>query len=416
MGMHTVDFAAHNLIKRLNLSTRAEIHRPWPAVSEEQGGNPQVEQLDKWPTQFISQPDRNQINSDDLVLSWGDFQLGRDYQLQSSKRYQKILKNRGIHISASQALDWCYEYFMLQDVLKNNDVSVASFGTTLFQNNMRDWCEPRYKSAIDRYFQNCSFAKFRDPYSAWCASKILDVDPQSLWGVDSALLNTPEELLGIKNTGYAEQLPKGMIGVYLGRSSRNFSKFRLGTMVKQLSNSLGSPLFWLPWNRFTGGRLFARRPRLLNSPFINFKSIPAEDPVCAGDIFQLFSSFRLVVTDTYHVAINAMCLGVPVLCIYEPSPESNRDANIGYRHAARDKRVLLFTSTNQSDLLMPSTDLTNTKRRTDKVKHIVDLIDNTQALETWRGWLDQERTKHRQQLDALISKEMGLVSSQNESH
>ena len=405
--MQTVDFAAHNLIQRLGIDSRAQIHRPWPALMKAMGGNPKLESLDSWPTNFQTDSTRQTIQNGDLLLTWGDFQLGHDYQTQSAKRYRQIQAQHGNRVSEEEALDWSFDYFLLKSALEK-EIDTACFGTTLFQNSMRDWAHSRYRNAIENYFDSCVFAKFRDPYSSWSHSKLTNTSDQGNWGIDCALLNTREELLSIPATDVTSNLTRGGIGVYLGRSSKRFSKLRFAKFLRLISKKFEAPLHWIPWNQFTGGKLFSKRPRLLNSPLVNIESFPKNHEVKAGDIFHLLDSLKLVVTDTYHVAINAMTMRIPVLCIYEPSPKRSRDANMGFRESWRDKRALLFTSTNQSDFLMSANDLASNHYCEKKVEHLVSITSDQATMKNWKQWLDLELETQRTQLETMIRSRLNL--------
>ena len=267
-GMQTVDFAAHNLIKRLGLEQKAEIHRPWPALSPELGGDPQTETFDRWPTEFTTSIDRGQIKDGDLVLTWGDFQLGHDYQIQSAKRYSNIQKQLGRVTDSDQAMDWALDYFLMRKAL-DKKITLGCFGTTLFQNSVSDWVSEPYRGSLETYLSSCSFMKFRDPYSSWSISRMMNQENQSLWGVDCALLNTREELLSLPRSEAGCLIEPGSVGVYFGRSSKKFSYLALGKFLKKASKVFEADLDWIPWNQFSGGKLFARRPRLLSKPMVN---------------------------------------------------------------------------------------------------------------------------------------------------
>ena len=406
-GMQTVDFAAHNLLQRLGLGDRGKLLHPWKPLDVAAGGDPDLLELDKWPCEFeIS--DESTAQSGDLVLSWGDFQLGYDYQIQSAKRYQQIKGYAGETVSSKDAIDWCYKTFLMENRLENTGIDVGSFGTTLFQNGMADWCDERYRPAIDRYLSQAKILGFRDPYSAWSSARFRDASSGAFWGSDAAFLNSPEELSTVEASGYSDQISSNTIGLYIGRSTRNTSVWGLSRLVKKMSKRLGCGQIWIPWNRFSGGRLFKRIPRSLNWFLPSLTRIPAEEKIMAGDILQTMAKCRLIVTDTYHVAVNAICLGIPVLCIYEASPASERDANMGYRKSWRDKRALLFTSTNQSDLLMCSDDLKSVKHTNAKIEHVASLVDNTQVLQNWRDWISKERDRNRETLESRLRELLGL--------
>lgn len=406
--MRTVDFAAHNLIERLGLQDRAELRSPWKPIDTRLGGDKATERFDVWPSVHQIVDGHATLEPGDLVLSWGDFQLGFDYLAQSAQRYREVSLGTGRSLSGKDPLDWSYQYFLLQGILGRKGIGVASFGTTLFQNTMTDWANERYYSAISQYLDACEFALFRDPYSAWVAGQITGQPRERHWGIDAAILNEACDFDVLPSSSAWEQVPSGAVGVFLGRSTRSLSKWAFAKLAKQMSKRLGCSLWWLPWNYFSGSRLFRKRSRIVQKPLLDIEELPADADLFSGDIIRMLGRCQLVLTDTYHVAINAMALGIPAFCIYEPNPAAERNANMGYRHAMRDKRQLLYASTNQTDLLMTAEDVAVRRERERRVDHLVALLENTAAIDHWKRWLHSERSHIRNRLDGEISKLLGI--------
>ena len=400
-GMQTVDYAAHNLMSRLGLSKeQAIITHPWRHLQRDVCSNRASEEFDKWPMVYQETWGDLSPRKDDLVLVWGDFQLGLDYQVQSARRFQSISRKRGVGVTDGEAIDWAYRAFLLEDILADNNVNVATYGTTLFQNGMCDWTDSRYVNAVSNVLSRSIFSKFRDPYSAWVADRLTGHLGENHWGIDAAFLNSPSELLDLPTLQSPAHRHSSTVGVYFGRSTANLKISKVSLFVRQLARIISADCMWIPWDHFSGGNLFGGFLRQFRRYCSGIKEIA--EPFMSGDILHSLSSCRIVVTDTYHVAVNCMCLGTPVVCIYEPTPRELRNANMGYRESWRDKRALLYLSTNQADMLVPSGDLNCRRMRLRKVEHIASLIRDNSAIEFWRDWVSQERSLQRDWLDSQL--------------
>jgi hypothetical protein len=81
----------------------------------------------------------------------------------------------------------------------------------------------------------------------------------------------------------------------------------------------------------------------------------------------------LVVTDTYHVAINAWRVGTPAICIVD-RPRSSWSVNSGELDGRRDKREDLYSQLDALGLLVAGTgSLRNLDHEVDRVRaHLAD--------------------------------------------
>jgi hypothetical protein len=68
-----------------------------------------------------------------------------------------------------------------------------------------------------------------------------------------------------------------------------------------------------------------------------------EDPPLVGDVLARLGRYAFVVTDTYHVCLNAWRAGVPAICIGDalPNPQGY-DVSTGWYGAWRDKRHVFY--------------------------------------------------------------------------
>lgn len=386
LGMNTVDFAIENIVKENNLEDVVEINRPWNSYIPDDSGNIPKHSKNDWHFENIVYNDFRLLDEDNLpkaVFYWGDFQHGLDFQLQTTKRLKKVAvkSNWEISITEEKLLEMTKSYFLLNDFYKKKELpfKVAMYGVTLFQNGLNDYLDKEYFENLKWLYQNAIFSKSRESYSANMISFLREDYNNSYLGVDCALLNTKEELLGLPQK-FPQEFKKfdGNIGVFFGRSTKSLSKLKLLKFINGTSKKMKKEVVKIPWNFFSGGLLAdnlgifshgIKRHHKLNGADFNL-----------GDIFKGMSELSLIITDTYHVAINAIVLDIPVVCIYEPSPQQDRNANMGYRIAWRDKRALLFQTNNLSDFLISSEDLKSSIIRDEKIENIISLIKQKECL------------------------------------
>ena len=382
LGMNTVDFAIENIVKKNNLEDYVSINRPWESYF--------LDANNKYPNHKardfeLTNTHYNNFNLFDIekkpkaIMYWGDFQHGLDFQIQTSKRLKNVAKQKKIFegLTEDEFLQKTKEYFLLNKNFKENNLpfDVAMYGVTLFQNGLNDYLNEEYFENLKWLYKNSIFSKSRESYSANTISFLKNNYKDSFLGVDCALLNTKDELLSLTQNEPKEfGAFNNNIGVFFGRSTKSLSKIKLLKFLNKISKKTGKDLVRLPWNYFSGG-LLGDNLGVYTKGLRNYHSLKGIE-FTAGDIFKGMSNLSLIITDTYHVAINAIALNIPVVCLYEPSPQIKRDANMGHRYAWRDKRALLFQTNNMSDFLVSSEDLKREDIRNEKIDNIISLINN----------------------------------------
>ena len=375
LGMNTVDLAIHSIAKQNNLLKKIELCRPWPSYYQNQTGkNSHREDLDTWPMRFsYGMNIFDSIEDMEGILYWGDFQHGRDYINQTARRLQTYCKDSGEQRDLESCIDDCRKYFLLKGIPIEN-LKLAVYGSTLFQNQVTDYADSSYCNHLDRIYKHASFIKLREPYSATKVAQIRGDFNGSYFGVDCALLNRKEELLSLPQLKPSElSTYDGNIGVYLGRYTKDFPIYYFSKFLSKISTELKADLVRIHWDRTSGGLLGkeSRKQRLL-LPKIH--SIPSSTDMTPGDVLKSMSQCQLIITDTYHTALNAWALEIPCICLYEPSPASERNANMGFHTGWRDKRALIYLTHDMADFLIPSTDLLSSKWRNDRAEHISELV------------------------------------------
>lgn len=386
LGMNTVDLAIENIVKENKLTDSVEINRPWNSyVKDESGNYPKYMDRD-FLNKNIHYNNLRLINDNELpsaVFYWGDFQHGLDYQLQTSKRLKKISSKYNLDTSSTQTewLQKAKDYFLLNNYFKKGELpfKVAMYGVTLFQNGLNDYLDKEYLENLKWLYSKAVFAKSREAYSANAIAMLREDFEQSFLGVDCALLNTKEELVNLpRNNPLPFNDFEGNIGISFGRSTKQLSKLNLLKFINGLSKKLKKDTINIPWSYFSGG-LLGNNLGLFTRGLRNYHSLKNIE-FTAGDILYGMSKLSLIVTDTYHVAINAIALDIPVICIYEASPHSERNANMGYRYAWRDKRALLYMTNNMTDFLICSEDLNSSNIRKEKIENIINLLEKNSRM------------------------------------
>jgi len=411
LGMNTVDFAIENIIKENKLEDFVSVNRPWksyfPNAKNEYPAHMErdFELGDIHYNNFNLLDDENELPK--AVLYWGDFQHGLDYQVQTVNRIKKIAAKKGWFkdLNNAQLLEKSKDYFLLNKFFKKDELpfDVAMYGVTLFQNGLKDYLNEEYFENLKWLYKNSIFSKSRESYSANTISLLKNNYQDSFLGVDCALLNTKEELLSL-----TQKEPKEFdcfndnIGVFFGRSTKSLSKIKLLKFINGIAKKSGKDLVRLPWNYFSGG-LLGDNLGIYSKGLRNYYSLKGVE-FTAGDILKGMSNLSFIITDTYHVAINAIALNIPVVCIYEPSPLIKRDANMGYRTAWRDKRALLFQTNNMSDFLISSEDLKNNEIRNEKIDNIIKLMNNNRLSKVLYANLHSIAKNDRKTISELLIK------------
>ena len=410
LGMNTVDLAAYSILKERGLLNQVELTRPWGAYnSKAKGYNSKIELTDRWPMKFNYPPELTELKPAENVLYWGDFQHGWDYQQQSAQRLLTLAKIKGRETTLEECYHWCRRYFMLEgDPYLRTGSRVGAYGGTFFQNRLSDYQDTRYLAQLTKLYKAAAFVRVRDPYSAWKVNCLRDEFDKQFLAPDAAMLNTVEEISSLDQASPKELSQfDGAIGLYFGRSTKSFPWIGTALFINRLKANLGAGAVWVPWDRHSGG-LFDTHDLRLSwlSPGI-IKINPSVE-MTPGDTLNSIRRLQLVITDTYHLAINCLIQGIPAICIHEPSPSCTRNANIGYREAARDKRSLLYMAHDLVELLVPSSDLESRKFRNHRADAIASLVKSKTEIKGSLNSLRQYAQYHRASIGDYIKDASGV--------
>lgn len=233
----------------------------------------------------------------DLIVYWGDFVHAWSY-------WEADLLGRmitqGLVDDRSEALDLAYRLLLLEGASDELIGRVVVFGGTLITNKADQLADVRYRTALDRLLEHAHGVFFRDSLSASYAAQLRENHPTQ--GSDCALLLPDSRPLIEK---------PGEIGVYFGRTNWIAQSLLFARLVAKFSNRKAR---WLPW-------LPSLKRRAMIAKLGGFM-IDRGKP-SADELLTRVKACDAIVTDTYHLCVNAWRMGVPAICIGHGAERNN---------------------------------------------------------------------------------------------
>jgi hypothetical protein len=165
--------------------------------------------------------------------------------------------------------------------------------------------DKQYYDSFTQFFSQISAVYFRDAISAARISPLRG--NEASLGCDCALLLQNDDLKQIKNFTPAKE-QKG-VGVFFGRSP---AKGRMMIFSRLIARELGEKCHWLQWFAWGWGG-----PRKERWPYMVFGFIIRAKDEDTGELLSKLSGYKYIITDTYHLCINAWRMGIPAICIGE---------------------------------------------------------------------------------------------------
>jgi hypothetical protein len=334
------------------------------------------------------------------VIYWGDFMHMAVYQAQTAD----VLSRRIGLCSLEQAADMVAQTQLLRG--RSEDVlgRVLSYGSTLSMNTWRDYASG-YGRDLEHFMRNVKYAWLRDPYSAQVVRSIRGQERGAAQGLDAAFLLHD----GLHRGGNG-------LGVFIGRSG--VQPTVVARFGRRLSARLGMHARWIPWGGapafwpVDSRRSFRAvwpalehedheptRTDLLRTTVAAVRGVPKPAPARSDihDLIYGLSDFDVVLTDTYHLAINSWAQGVPAVCLVDRGG-SGWSVNSGEPNMRRDKRVDLYS---QLDALGLVVDLSELGGRTaQEAIRIAELLENTELIAVVTARIAEQR---RQSLESVVA-------------
>lgn len=303
-GMATVDLAAYAIIPTLVPDTNVTFYS-YGKVGE------YAYQEGELPFHYVDLTDRPEeyLNSD-LIIFWGDFIHSRSYWEKDRGDWDKAATSGSLEKRREEYGKYIFLSTLSEEALKKAII----FGSTIITNSAGDMLDDFYRSNMERLLEHAGGVFFRDALSAAKASPYRGL--QASLACDCALLLEEDHHRDLP--GYVKPSERSGVGVYFGRTG---SRLSMLCFAKVLARQLGEKDSWIPW-------LHTRRRWRLIARLFGYEV--AETDVAPGVLLTQLGGYSYIVTDTYHLCVNAWRLGIPAVCIGKGSAVSE--------HSLADKK------------------------------------------------------------------------------
>jgi hypothetical protein len=393
-GMHTVDLAMQGIRRRLQTAAKVRF-----LVLYEPGGHSEpVSNLEQHMGLGVNYEPMlgklDELHRSDAILYWGDFLHACRYR----RTVMDILRARGLARGHQEAAQLVGQYLFLTDADPRVLARTLIFGQTLIFNRQADYLEDAtYNRQIERLIGGVRRVWMREVYSAQKAARIrCDVQRSNL-GVDCALLLCDQDVGQLPTTAWLanRQSSAAEVGVFFGRSSGKVKL--LGRFAAELCARLDAKAEWLPWGH---KGTFDDLGRSIRRGFRRMQWFDDPQPPTLGDLLARLRQYTLVITDTYHLCLNAWRLGVPAVCIM---PAVNQDAwsvSSGKAFAWRDKRQVFYAMYDAMDYCVYAEEIMDRRWRHRRTYQLATLLRSPQVAAA----VAQQIRKHSEAVaDDLVS-------------
>jgi hypothetical protein len=309
--MATVDLAAISVIRRIAPDAEITLYAYGkPTQLSYQPGD--------LPYQYLNVEEHtDKYLSSDVFVFWGDFTHARCYWTIDRACPHATLGN----VSEVEAAKWNAEqfvrasqYIFLTTLPQSRLKKVVVFGSTIITNEAADMLDPVYYQHYRRFFMHAGAVYFRDALSAAKVSPLRG--SEATLACDCAFLLRKDDLKRL--SGFHEAAGRKGIGVFFGRSH---TKTKMMMFSRVVASHLGEECSWLPWFKwYPSGRSYQ-----LKSWALGFKLWP--DDVDSGVLLSSLSGCKYIITDTYHLCVNAWRMGIPAICIGEGAGHAHTSLN-----------------------------------------------------------------------------------------
>jgi hypothetical protein len=264
-------------------------------------------------------------------------------------------------------------------------------------NRIGDYASGQYSENLKNLLARVRNVWMRDPFSALRVGHLTGDYENTCIGMDCSVLLRNGDLEVLKrNHSQGKELGKGKIGVFFHRNSKNLAKqFRF---ARKLALSVGLKAQWLPW------RMDQRIGSKKRWSFPSLETVFSETGPSEGDLFDLLANYEFVITDTYHVCVNAWRLGTPAICIGEYLTENEWDVSCGPAHAWRDKRWIFYSMIEALDYYVHAHELTSSKQSGKRVGQLVAALNKKDNIRLITHFIHSQRNHLEMQLAEAITR------------
>lgn len=313
-GMKTVDLSWDIFLKKNNLNKE---YKRFSIRLEEQ--NIKVSNNLELKYNSYLDFDLKNLTDQDSIVFWGDFIHAHNYlkdglfklTRKSKKDIRKYLpsffrKKEEFSFEKQNYFVEVCNFYLLKGIENKHWNKTLSFGTTLVGDSIFD-IDDDYHEMLNNFVQNVDYIKTRDLYSALQIAHEKKEYKKSYLGVDAALLNSYDDYKSFLDIPTAKISNQKYIVAHFARTKISINESL--EFANKFGKSLNMDLHWLPWLRSLNDKKYKN----LNSNFRN-----SIRDICDEDYSNLIHNLKnasLVITDTYHLALIAWRLRVPVVCL-----------------------------------------------------------------------------------------------------
>lgn len=376
-GMATVDLAFESVLNHLDSPVTANwycLHGPAdrPIHRSMRNGTglpfrfrPLLDELD-------------QVYNHDAIVFWGDFMHTRHYIEQDEISRLCVLNAEPDRKKARQLL---HRALLFRDAPDDTFSRVVLYGGTIMHNSQADYADEEYYSSFRRFMAQCRYVWLRDPLSAAKASHLRTEEDSTRFGADAALLLHGRELAPLPVTGWSEEITAGSkVGVFVGKRTTIPPWF--STFCRRLADHFSVKLEWLPWP-------LAEPPKDLNIP-------SRGNEFTFGDLLASLPKYRFIISDTYHLCLNAWRSGTPAVCIGSPQP----GRSFGDFLSLNDlKKHVFYVSYDATDLYVSTLDDFDDQREA-QFKRILQVLEH--GAESIAHRINQHAERSRKSLTSTL--------------
>ncbi len=385
-GMHSVDLAAYSFFKKHEFSEEIQInfyvlHEPELRLKEFLD-----HQLPFKYETFLNKLD--QLYQNDLIIYWGDFFHNAPYNRGISKR----LVRYGLAQNEVEAMNIIQKHFFLSEAPTEVLQKTVVFGSNYFINGTKDMMNNTFNHNSIRFFTQIKRVWNRDILSAMRMSHLKKDYTTNFLGIDCSFLfdkgfKQPTEG---KNQGWIKSLLSGKekkkAGVFLGRMHDTMPQ--IFPLVKQLKEDVNADMHWIPW--------FWQNEEFYTSMRKNLPNVLiSEESQNLMELYELLKTYDFIVTDTYHLCLNAWKMGLPAICI--GSGNSLLDSTLTDK-----KKEFFFDMYEAQDFYVFLEEIKDSKSRTNRINLLSESISNNKLIEKITQNIHRHKSEIENQLHELV--------------
>jgi len=306
-----------------------------------------------------------EIYDSDVIIFWGDFSHMRRQVYIIAKRLVAL----GITTDIEKGVSLVYTHYFLTEAPEEVLHKVVVFGETILFNNLTSYNDEVYVRNFIRLFSNARCSYLRDVYSAFNLAHLLKDYSGNFLGMDCSLLFRNSDL---------EQMPNGTksrkssgnragVGVFFGRSECDLKL--LGKFSKELCDEMSEKAEWISWWYSTASNKTKKKVR---AGFRKLDAVDNNNPTLE-ELYRDILSYRFIITDTYHLCLNAWKLGIPAVCIGQGYSRTGV-VNCGEIMAQRDKRNVFYSMYEAMNFYVYAEEIEKPSSRQARIKDLSSVL------------------------------------------